>query len=106
MRARLDRHGDVDRAIAFALHALREPDADVIEKLHALAIEQQFHLLGFRQAYDVFVAVAGQSHLKFVFGIERKRISEGESSACTEGKLVEMLLLAEVGREVDGFAPG
>ena len=76
------------------------------EQANALAIEQKFHLLGFRQAFDVFVTVAGQTHLKFVVGIQGKRVAEGESSARTEGKLVEMLLLGEVGRQVDGFTAG
>ena len=76
------------------------------EQAHAIAIEQKFHLLGFRQAFDVFVAVARQAHLKFVVGIERERVAEGESSARTEGKLVEMLLLGEVRREIDGFTAG
>ena len=57
-------------------------------------------------AFDVFVAIAGEADLHFVLGVDGEGVAERFAAAGAEGKAVEVLLLGEIGREIEGFAAG
>ena len=49
-----------------------------VNKLDALAVEQQLHFVRLGQAFDVLVAVAREADLDLVLGVEREGVADGQ----------------------------
>src|SRR5262249_50903841 len=76
------------------------------ENLDSLAIEHELDLMGLVETFDVLIAVALKAELELVLGVEGEVVVDDGAAARAEGELVEVLLLREVGRKVDGVAAG
>ena len=74
------------------------------EDLHSLAVQQQLHLVGFAEAFDVLVAVARESNLDLVLAVQREGVRDDGAAARAEGQSLEVLFLGEVSRKPDGVA--
>ena len=76
------------------------------EQPQPLAIQHQLHLVGLVQALDVLIAVSRKPKLDLVLGVQREGTANHQSAACAGRKVLEVLLLCEVRRKVDGNAAG
>src|SRR5215468_2349350 len=76
------------------------------ENLDSLAIEHELDLMGFVETFHVLIAVALEAELKLVFGVKGEVVVNDGAAARAEGEFVEVLLLREVGRKVDGVSAG
>src|SRR5689334_1929749 len=74
------------------------------EHLYTLTVNGQLDLMRFLQTFHVLVPVAGEAQLDLVFGVQGKGVMNRRPATGPEGKLVEMLLLGEVRRKLDGVA--
>ena len=76
------------------------------EELKALAVHHQFDLMFFGEAFDAFVAVAGEAELDEVFAIDGEVVVEDGSAAGASGEVGEEVLLGQVGRGDEDVAAG
>lgn len=89
----------VDAAVILALRGRFDG-----EPLDAGAVDEEFDVVGTGDAFDMFVAVAGEADLDFVFGVDGEGVTERLAAARAEGKAFELVFLGEVGGQVEGFA--
>ena len=68
------------------------------EKLNAIAIQREFHLVGLGESFDVLVAVPHQSNLNLVLGVRLKCMSDHCSAPRPERQAVKVLFLREIDR--------
>ena len=66
------------------------------ERLHPLAVQQQFQLVRLAQAFDVLVAVARQPDLDLVLAVLREGVADQRAAARAERQPFDVLLLREV----------
>ena len=71
------------------------------EQLHALAVEQQLHLMRIAQPFDVLVAVARQAHRHFVVAVDGERVLDEDAAARADRQTGDVLLLRQVRTKAD-----
>src|SRR5688572_17083890 len=72
--------------------------------LDTFAIDRQLDLLRFRQALDVFIAVAGQSDLYLILAVQRESMEKINAASRPEWKTLEVILLCQVCRQHNNIA--
>ena len=71
------------------------------EQLHALAVEQQLHLVRPGKTLDVLVAVARQAHRHLVVAVDGERMLDQDTAARADRQPGDVLLLRQVRTEPD-----
>ena len=99
-------HAGVGRCVALRIFLPAQLPRGDREHLQARAVEGELHFLRLAQSFEVLVAIARQVNLELVFGIERERVTERRAAARAVGKVLEMIVLREVGRQDDGERAG
>src|SRR5204862_1400469 len=74
VRARFDRHRNVDRAVIFTGHSLAQSDTNVVDQLHSLAINEKLYLFAGNIIADTKIL-----DREFVFAIGRKIVANEHS---------------------------
>src|SRR5262249_48322197 len=99
VRAGFDRNRDIDRAVVFALHALGQSDADVVQQFHPFAIDEKFELFTRHVGADAEILNG-----EFVLSIGREVMVNQHSAARAERQSFNVVGLADIaGRDVAGF---
>ena len=93
VRARFDRHRNVDRAVIFTGHSLAQSDTNVVDQLHSLAINEKLDLFAGNISADTKIL-----DRKLVFAIGRKIVVNEHSPACSQRKTFDMMSLPDVAR--------
>ena len=76
------------------------------EDAEAFSVEDDLDFVGAAEAFDMFVAVAGEADLELVFSVNGEGVREEGATASAERELVQVLFLREVGAKSDGVATG
>src|SRR5206468_3675912 len=70
------------------------------------AVEEDLEVGGFVEAFDVFVAVAGEADGEFVVAVAGEGVVDQRAAAGAEGEAFDVLFLGEVGLEAESVAAG
>src|ERR1041385_1420956 len=76
------------------------------ERFHCLSINQHFEFMRFVQTLNLFIAIARQPNLDFIFSVSWKRERNQGATPRSHRKSFEVLLLGDVRPNADSVAAG